>query len=154
MVKVDPVYAYTSQKAFPKIVGSPGGATMVRLTPLSGPLTAGLELLILILYPVPPGTVPGIVAVIGLTAVDVIVPKTYVVPAKLPVASESSAVKTLLKPVFVKLQFLVNVMLNELFKQNDVPVNVGAESVGALIVMFEPFTLPVIAGFELTILTR
>lgn len=69
-------------------------------------------------------------------------------------ASESSAVKTLLKPVLVKLQLFVKVILNALFKQNDVPEKVGVESVGAFIVIFEPLVLPVSTGFELIILTR
>lgn len=57
------------------MVGSPGGVTMVRLTPLSGPLMAGLELLIRILYPVPAGTIAGIVAAIVPALTEVRVPK-------------------------------------------------------------------------------
>jgi hypothetical protein len=75
-VKAEPVYAYTFQRPLPNTAGSPGGATIVKLVPLSGPLTAGFELLILILYPVPPDTAGGMVAVIVPTLTEVSVPST------------------------------------------------------------------------------
>lgn len=148
------MYAYTFHAVVPNTVGSPGGATTVRFVPLSGPLITGFELLIRIRYPVPAGTAGGMVAAMVPALTEVRVPSVYVVPLKLPVASDNSAVNTLLKPVLVKLQVLVNVMLNALFKQNEVPVKEGTEMAGALIVMFELLILPVIAGLELTIRTR
>jgi len=49
---------------------------------------------------------------------------------------------------------LLKVTLTEFPWQNEVPVKLGTESVGALTVMSAPLLLPIIAGVELTTRTR
>jgi hypothetical protein len=87
-----------------------GAGLMVRFAPLSAPVVAGLEATTRILYPAPAVVPAGIVAVIGVVLVKEDNVPIETGAAKLPLALDSCAVKTL---PLIKLPLMVKFTVTE-----------------------------------------
>jgi hypothetical protein len=145
MLKVDP-----AQNVDPTTVGAASPiAVTVRLAPLSGPVTAGLEPTTRILYPVPAAWARGIVTEIVPPVVVERAEPIVVGAAKLPAAFESCTVKSLLAPKLHALLRLL-VILKVAPWQKGEPATVGTASPMAVTVRFTPLFGPVTAGLEPT----